>query len=84
MATNIDQALVPFDLSQMADEPAIEIEIEDPEAASINIDGIEIDLMPEEPEFDENLAEVIDESELETIAADLIELVDDDINSRKD
>ena len=84
MATNIDQALVPFDLSQMADEPAIEIEIEDPEAASINIDGIEIDLMPEEPEFDENLAEVIDESELETIAAELIELVDDDINSRKD
>ena len=45
MATNIDQALVPFDLSQMADEPAIEIEIEDPEAASINIDGIEIDLI---------------------------------------
>ena len=84
MATNIDQALVPLDLSQMSDEPAIEIEIEDPESVSINIDGLEIDLMPEEPEFDANLAEFLDEGELEKISSDLIELVEDDINSRKD
>ena len=84
MATNIAQALVPLDLSQMSDEPAIEIEIEDPESVSISLDGLEIDLMPEEPEFDANLAEVIDESELQKISSDLLGQVDDDINSRKD
>jgi len=84
MATNIAQALVPLDLSQMSDEPAIEIEIEDPESVSISLDGLEIDLMPEETEFDANLAELIDESELEKISSDLLGQVDDDINSRKD
>jgi len=84
MATNIAQALVPLDLSQMTDEPAIEIEIEDPESVSISLDGLEIDLMPEEPEFDANLAEVMDESELEKISSDLLGQVEDDINSRKD
>jgi hypothetical protein len=84
MATNIAQALVPLDLSQMSDEPAIEIEIEDPESVSISLDGLEIDLMPEEPEFDANLAELIDESELQKISSDLLGQVDDDINSRKD
>ena len=84
MATNIAQALVPLDLSQMSDEPAIEIEIEDPESVSISLDGLEIDLMPEETEFDANLAELIDESELQKISSDLLGQVDDDINSRKD
>ena len=84
MATNIAQALVPLDLSQMSDEPAIEIEIEDPESVSISIDGLEIDLMQEEPEFDANLAELIDESELQKISSDLLGQIDDDINSRKD
>jgi hypothetical protein len=84
MATNIAQALVPLDLSQMSDEPAIEIEIEDPESVSISLDGLEINLMPEEPEFDANLAELIDESELQKISSDLLGQVDDDINSRKD
>jgi hypothetical protein len=84
MATNIAQALVPLDLSQMSDEPAIEIEIEDPESVSISLDGLEIDLMPEESGFDANLAELIDESELEKISSDLLGQVDDDINSRKD
>lgn len=84
MATNMSPALVPIDLSQMTDEPAIEIEIEDPESVSINIDGIEIDLDAVEPEFYANLADEISEGELEKIASELIELVEDDINSRKD
>lgn len=84
MATNMSPALVPIDLSQMTDEPAIEIEIEDPESVSINIDGIEIDIDSVEPEFYANLADEISEGELEKIASELIELVEDDINSRKD
>lgn len=84
MATNMSPALVPIDISQMTDEPAIEIEIEDPEAVSINIDGLEINLDSVEPEFDANLADEISEGELEKISSDLIGLIEDDINSRKE
>jgi hypothetical protein len=84
MATNMSPSLVPLDLGLMTDEPAIEIEIEDPESVSINIDGIEIEIGGEEMEFDANLAEVISEGELEKIASELVEMVEDDINSRKE
>ena len=87
MATNIDQALVPMDMDLMSAEPAIEIEIEDPEGVKIGIDGVEIDLMPEPKtadDFDANLAEYMDDSELQSLAGDLVSLVDADINSRKD
>ncbi len=87
MATNIDQALMPLDPALMTDEPAIEIEIENPEGVSIGLDGLEIDLMPETEtaeEFDANLAEYMDESELQSLASELVDLVDADINSRKD
>jgi hypothetical protein len=87
MATNFDPAMMPLDTALMGDEPAIEIEIENPDAVSIGIDGVEIELMPE-PEtadtFDANLAEYMDEGELQTLASELIDLVDADINSRKD
>jgi len=87
MATNIDQALMPQDLAMMGDEPAIEIEIENPDDVKIGIDGVEIDLMPEPEtadEFDANLAEYMDDGELQTLASELVSLVDADINSRKD
>jgi hypothetical protein len=65
-------------------EPAVEIEIEDPE--SITIDGLPVyDAAEEvEDEFDENLAEYIDASELAQICGDLIGDVDADISSRKE
>jgi hypothetical protein len=67
-------------------EPDIEIEVENPESMSIEIDGIEIDLTPptEEDEFDSNLAEFIDEGTLATIGSDLVEEVSSDVTSRKD
>jgi len=65
-------------------EPAIEIEIEDPEAVKIAIDGLEIEIREEEAEFDKNLAEDIDSQTLSTLANDLIGDVDSDISSRKD
>jgi hypothetical protein len=87
MATNIDQALMPLDPLMMGDEPAIEIEIENPDAVSVGIDGVEIELTPE-PEtaedFGANLAEYMDDGELQTLASELVSLVDADINSRKD
>ena len=67
--------------------PEIEIEVEDPKSMSIEIDGIEIDLTPPtggEDNFDDNLAEFLDEGTLATIGSDLIEEVSSDITSRKD
>ena len=87
MATNVDQALVPMEMGLMTAEPAIEIEIEDPESVKLGIGGVEIDLMPEPEtaeEFDANLAEYMDEAELQSLASELVSLVDADINSRKD
>ena len=67
--------------------PEIEIEVENPESLKIEIDGIEIDLNPPtggEDEFDDNLAEFIDEGTLATIGSDLVEEVSSDVTSRKD
>ena len=80
---DIDKSLVPMEPVM---GPDIEIEIEDPESVSISMDGVEILLEPEpeEEEFDANLAEYMDEGALNTIASEIVGLVDEDINSRKD
>jgi len=87
MATNFSPEMMPLDMGVMTEEPAIEIEIEDPESVKIGIDGVEIDLMPEPEtaeEFDANLAEYMDDGDLQSLASEIIALVDADINSRKD
>jgi len=89
MATNIDNALTPLDPAMLTDEPALEIEVENPESMSIKAGGIEINLEPEDETlgdeaFDANLAEYMDEGKLQSLASDLIEMVDGDIASRKD
>ena len=87
MATNMDSALMPFNPEDMTAEPAIEIEIEDPESVNIKTGDVEIQLEPESetPEtFDANLAEYMEEGDLASLASELISLVDADINSRKD
>jgi hypothetical protein len=87
---SIEQSLsqAPMGLNDlvMDDTPVIEIEIENADGVRLNMDGTEIDLMAEDSEegFDDNLAEYIDEGDLEKISSDLIEMVDTDINSRKD
>ena len=79
---SIDKALyeAPQGLAAI-DAPDIEIEIENPDSVSIN--GIEIE-MPEAIDFSENLAEVIPDNVLASLAADLISDFGDDIASRKD
>ena len=67
--------------------PAIEIEIEDPEAVHIGIDGLEIDLEPKKDtaeEFDANLAEFLDDKVLDALGSELVSDVDKDLNDRKD
>lgn len=87
----IDKSLysAPEGLEALAlEEAPIEIEIEDPESVKIGMGGVEIEIEPggesEEESFDSNLAEHMSEAELQKIASDIIELVDADINSRKD
>jgi hypothetical protein len=93
MATNIDKALyaAPMGLDElaMANEatPPIEIEIENPDSVSIGMDGLEIELRPGEKgedDFDANLAESMDEGELDTLANELIGDFTDDVASRRD
>jgi len=85
----IDNALyqAPQGIESLADSPDIEIEIVNPEGVKIDMDGVEIQLEPEndgEESFDSNLAEFMTESELMSVGTDLLEEVDADINSRKD
>jgi hypothetical protein len=73
-------------MSDMDAGPDIEIEIEDPESVTIDLDGMEIELDPsdDEGDFNENLAEDMDEGMLAELAGDLIGEFDEDIGSRKD
>jgi hypothetical protein len=75
-----------FDQPEMDEGPDIEIEIEDPESVNIGIDGMEIEIDPSEDEgdFNDNLAEDLDEGMLTELAGDLIGEFDEDISSRKD
>lgn len=70
-------------------EPAIEIEIADgPEIEVMDDGSVEVTLEPEndtEPGgFGANIAEELDEGYLQTLSSDLVQLVEEDINSRKD
>ena len=87
MFPSLSQA--PLGLDALAPEEEsglIEIEIVNPEGVKIDMDGMEIDLMPEEDElsFDANLAEEMNPGDLQKVASDIIEMVDADINSRKE
>jgi hypothetical protein len=87
MATNMFPSLsqAPMGLGAMIPEPQ---DIEEGPGIEILLEA-EGDVMPEETEteaeaFDANLAELMDESALQKVGSDIIELVDADINSRKD
>lgn len=90
MANNIDKGLyaAPLGIADAAvAEPDLEIEIEDPEAVRIRADGLEIDIEKEEegPDaFDANLAEYIDDGELQGLGDELLADFTSDIDSRKD
>jgi hypothetical protein len=73
-------------MTEMDEGPDIEIEIEDPESVTIDLDGMEIEIDPSEDEgdFNDNLAEDLDESVLTQLAGDLLGEFDEDISSRKD
>ena len=68
--------------------PAMEIEIEDPESVTIGMGDIEIELTPDKEgtaeDFDANLADFMDDGELNSLGKELVDDFDKDINDRKD
>jgi hypothetical protein len=89
MATSgIEKSLYAAPLGIMEEAgPPIEIEIEDPESVTIGLGEIEIDLKPRKEtaeDFDANLAEYMDSSELDSLGSELIEEFDKDIQDRKE
>ena len=90
MATGMmDKGLyqAPMGLSDLAEAPDLEIEIEDPESVSIEMGDIEIQLKPEKETadtFDANLAEYMDDGALSGLAEELVEDFEKDTMDRKD
>ena len=68
----------PLGMDQEPEMPEIEIEIEEP----AGLEALEIDIV--EDDFDQNLAEVLDEKLLTEIAGELLGDYEDDISARKD
>ena len=89
MATSsMDKGLyqAPLGMEQEMDAP-IEIEIEDPESVHIGIGDIDIDLKPPKPtaeDFDANLADFMEDRELDSLGMDLIGDFDKDQMDRKE
>jgi len=85
---SLGQAPLGLDLEEMVgDEPALEIEIEDPEAVRVGIDGqpiLEIEKEEVEDDFNANLAEEMDDGELTELCGDLLGEFEEDLSSRKD
>ena len=78
----------PQGLSALAEEePDIEIEIEDPESVNIKMGGIELEIDPDAEDgedFNQNLVEVMEDADLQQLAGELTEDIDNDLASRKD
>jgi len=84
---NFDKSLyqAPAGLDELAKaEDGIEIEIVDPEAVNIHMDGLDISIEPADEDFGLNLAEEMDEGEMSSLAGDLDGDISNDKGSRKD
>jgi len=92
MATNIDKSVyqAPIGLDQDPQNPetsALSIEIENPESVTLDDGSMEITIVPgkdDDDEFNDNLAEEMNEGQLTELSGDLLGEFDADINSRKD
>ena len=89
----IEKALSPLPENMQAEGAEVDLEIEviNPEMVTLDDGSVEIMLVPdagggkdEEDEFDSNLAEDMEEDELQKLADEITGLVDADIDSRKE
>jgi hypothetical protein len=88
MAIEKGLSQAPQGLQELAeDQNALAIEIENPDSVTLDDGSIEITITPGkevDDEFNDNLAEEMDEGQLTELSGDLIGEYDADINSRKD
>jgi len=71
----------PLGMDQEPEMPDIEIEIEIP----AGLEALEIDILEDKKEeFDQHIAEVLDEKILTEIAGELLADFEDDVSARKD
>jgi len=69
----------------LINEDPLEIEIENPDSVTVHAGDMEIEILSHaKGDFDENLADAMDEGELQKLGSELIDLVEADIQSRKD
>ena len=84
----MEKGLYAAPLGMMEDvAPPVEIEIENPEEVRIGMGDIEIDLKPRKEtaeDFDANLAEYMDSSELDSLGSELVDEFDKDVQDRKE
>jgi hypothetical protein len=87
---DIDKSLAqaPQGIEELAmSQPDLAIEIENPESVTLDDGSMEITIVPgkeQNDEFNDNLAEDMDEGQLTELSGNLIGEYDADINSRKD
>jgi hypothetical protein len=88
MAIEKGLSQAPQGLQELAeDQNALAIEIENPDSVTLDDGSMEITITPGkevDDEFNDNLAEEMDEGQLTELSGDLIGEYDADINSRKD
>jgi hypothetical protein len=90
MAVNVDKSVsqAPQGIEELAaQQPAMSIEIENPDSVTLDDGSMEITITPGKEvneEFNANLAEDLDEGQLTELAGDLLGEFDADVTSRKD
>ena len=69
-------------------EPDLEIEIVNPDMVTLDDGSVEVTLLPGadkvDDKFESNLAETLDEDILESVSSELLDIVESDMDSRKD
>ena len=69
-------------------ETDLEIEIVNPDMVTLDDGSVEVTLIPGEEagetEFDDNIAESMEEKELDVVSSDLLDMIESDIDSRRD
>ena len=88
-AASIEDELEGVEMEDVGVDADVEIEIINPEAVTLDDGSMEITLIPDAEvsdfmDFDINLAEVLDESHLQEISNELVELTTADIDGRKE
>jgi len=69
------------------DTTGIEIEIDNPDRVELDLGDVEIELTPDKPtkeDFDANLADFMDDSDLEGLGSDLVSEFERDVEDRKE